>query len=368
MRYIQSVLRRRSARFWSGYLLYIIGSQTAAFLCELILLLAAPQLFDNPTALTLLGSVPTYLFVLPPIYFFLRSIPHSAPQKHRLTAAKFLGLCAVTIFLMEAGSVLGTISERLIDRIPGLVGKNVVEQMLGGISPGVVLILVVILAPILEELFFRKLFLDRLGFVSRRVAVIACGLAFGLLHGNVSQFYYAFFMGCLFAAVYLKTGKLHYTVLLHAVANFCGGFMPILLDTKLSEETQTLLQGDVLPEQLFALAPGQREYAILSVVFSMLLSLLAFGGMVLCAVWLCRRICAAVRGKAVRNLQAAQTSRQAFVPPEALEFDPTAGAQEALPLCGRRAARVLYGNVGFICYVIICLFSFLLSVLPLGAA
>lgn len=167
MRYIQSVLRRRSARFWSGYLLYIIGSQTAAFLCELILLLAAPQLFDNPTALTLLGSVPTYLFVLPPIYFFLRSIPHSAPQKHRLTAAKFLGLCAVTIFLMEAGSVLGTISERLIDRIPGLVGKNVVEQMLGGISPGVVLILVVILAPILEELFFRKLFLDRLGFVSR---------------------------------------------------------------------------------------------------------------------------------------------------------------------------------------------------------
>ena len=52
MRYIQSVLRRRSARFWSGYLLYIIGSQTAAFLCELILLLAAPQLFDNPTALT----------------------------------------------------------------------------------------------------------------------------------------------------------------------------------------------------------------------------------------------------------------------------------------------------------------------------
>ena len=362
MRYIQSVLRRRSARFWSGYLLYIIGSQTAAFLCELILLLAAPQLFDNPTALTLLGSVPTYLFVLPPIYFFLRSIPHSAPQKHRLTAAKFLGLCAVTIFLMEAGSVLGTISERLIDRIPGLVGKNVVEQMLGGISPGVVLILVVILAPILEELFFRKLFLDRLGFVSRRVAVIACGLAFGLLHGNVSQFYYAF------AAVYLKTGKLHYTVLLHAVANFCGGFMPILLDTKLSEETQTLLQGDVLPEQLFALAPGQREYAILSVVFSMLLYLLAFGGMVLCAVWLCRRICAAVRGKAARNLQAAQTSRQAFVPPEASEFDPTAGAQEALPLCGRRAARVLYGNVGFICYVIICLFSFLLSVLPLGAA
>ena len=83
----------------------------------------------------------------------------------------------------------------------------------------------VILAPLAEELIFRGMTYRRaenyLGALGG--ALISAGL-FGVYHGNMVQFLYAFFMGLLFAALCEKSGSLLPPVLAHGAANLWAVF------------------------------------------------------------------------------------------------------------------------------------------------
>ncbi|MBQ5767838.1 MAG: CPBP family intramembrane metalloprotease, partial [Clostridiales bacterium] len=76
-----------------------------------------------------------------------------------------------------------------------------------------------ILPAIFEELLFRKFLIDR---TIRHGEFISCamsGIMFGLWHGNFQQFFFAFFIGVLFAFVYIRTGNIIYTMIMHASVN-----------------------------------------------------------------------------------------------------------------------------------------------------
>lgn len=55
--------------------------------------------------------------------------------------------------------------------------------------------------------------------------IVLSGLLFGLFHMNFNQFFYAFFLGCFFAFIYVKTGNLKYTIILHMTINFFGSVL-----------------------------------------------------------------------------------------------------------------------------------------------
>ena len=55
------------------------------------------------------------------------------------------------------------------------------------------------------------------------------GLCFGLFHGNLAQFFYTAILGMILAYVYIRTGKILYTMGIHACLNFLGGVLPMLV-------------------------------------------------------------------------------------------------------------------------------------------
>ena len=73
--------------------------------------------------------------------------------------------------------------------------------------------------PALEEAAFRGLLLRRLRPYGERFALVASALCFGLFHGNLNQFFYAFLLGLVLAELALSTGCLWQAVLLHALVN-----------------------------------------------------------------------------------------------------------------------------------------------------
>ena len=75
-----------------------------------------------------------------------------------------------------------------------------------------------IIAPFLEELFFRFLMVNKLK-NKPILAIILPALTFGIVHGNIVQGTYAFLLGMLFAYIYLKTNNLLTTFILHASIN-----------------------------------------------------------------------------------------------------------------------------------------------------
>ena len=89
----------------------------------------------------------------------------------------------------------------------------------------------VILAPVIEEYIFRKQLIDRMHIYGEKLAVITSALMFGLFHGNLSQLFYAFALGLVFGYVYLKTGKLRYSIGLHMLINLIGSVIgPLFLE------------------------------------------------------------------------------------------------------------------------------------------
>lgn len=81
------------------------------------------------------------------------------------------------------------------------------------------LLLAGLIAPAAEELLFRRLLLRRLRPYGERFALVASALCFGLFHGNLNQFFYAFLLGLVLAELALSTGCLWQAVLLHALVN-----------------------------------------------------------------------------------------------------------------------------------------------------
>lgn len=94
----------------------------------------------------------------------------------------------------------------------------------------IVFIATVILAPIGEEALCRGIIFRLAGKVSGKFWAANCiqALAFGIIHGNLVQGIYAFFLGLVFGYIYGKYHNIWCCMLIHAVVNFASNYVDIL--------------------------------------------------------------------------------------------------------------------------------------------
>lgn len=91
------------------------------------------------------------------------------------------------------------------------------------------LLTTVLLAPVCEELIFRRLMLDRLLFLGDWSALLISSLFFALFHTNLYQFFYAFTVGLILGYVRIMTGRVGWSILLHMFINLFCGVLPSYL-------------------------------------------------------------------------------------------------------------------------------------------
>lgn len=232
--------------------LTILGVATAVQLLLAKLALAyAPQLLDSSWATYALSFVPIYLAGLPLGWLILRRLPAGSPEDHSLTLGHFMLLLFMCFPIMYIGNLIGLGVNSGIASARSSIYENPVYDLLQGSNIWANLIFVVTLAPVMEEFMFRKLLCDRVRGYGEGTAILVSGLVFGLFHGNLSQFFYAFGIGSLFAYVYLRTGRVWYTMILHGFVNFFGGVLPELLLKNIDLDALTRLSTKP-PEQVLA--------------------------------------------------------------------------------------------------------------------
>lgn len=146
-----------------------------------------------------------------------------------------IGLTMVILFLMGIfSSLLPSIFESY-----SIVGN----AMLATHNSVLALIIVIVLIPIFEEIFFRGVIF---GFLRDNykfpIALIVQALVFGILHGNLVQSVYAFILGLFLGAIFYYTNSLYASILSHITYNLFGililplivsslqGFSPILVN------------------------------------------------------------------------------------------------------------------------------------------
>lgn len=159
----------------------------------------------------------------------------TAPTGERIGKGKFLKLMCICFAIGWAGNLIGTVILLIWNMF---TGNNVTNELTGVIlntEPIQMLVCTGILAPILEEFFFRKVLIDRTHKYGELTAILISAAFFGLFHQNFSQFFYAFGLGIIFGYVYCKTGSYLTVTLMHMVFNTVMGVIPGLLLPKVLE-------------------------------------------------------------------------------------------------------------------------------------
>ena len=184
---------------------------------------------QNTTISLILAVLPLYLVGMPVLIAIVKRMPGEAPAKKSITAGQFILALIMCFALMYCGNLVGTLITTVVGALKGSAVDNALMTYATESNMIVTFLYMVICAPILEEYIFRKLIVDRTVKYGQGAAIVLSGLMFGLFHGNLNQFAYAFLLGMFLAFLYVKTGDLRVTIGLHMCINFMGAVVSVLL-------------------------------------------------------------------------------------------------------------------------------------------
>lgn len=180
-----------------------------AVACLIEIPLGMTTIFGNDiilwdTLFRAIGAVPGLL------YFYREDACFRGEKRLTLKAA----------ILYAAGGAVLSVGFRVLFVALGVPGyEQASETLLTGNWPLQLLVLLVA-APLLEELFFRGVLFMRLKeLVTLQMAGLISAVCFGLYHGNLSQGIYGFFMGLFLAFSMEKSQTAAAPIMIHMAAN-----------------------------------------------------------------------------------------------------------------------------------------------------
>lgn len=138
-------------------------------------------------------------------------------KEKNMTVSFFLGLACMVVGSQLVAQLSDLLLKLLADAldlpVTDLVGQTSVDTL----GPAMFLY-VCVLGPVAEELLFRGLLLRTLAPFSKKLAIFASALLFGLFHGNLLQTPYAFVLGLVLGYCALEY-RLVWAMLLHVGNN-----------------------------------------------------------------------------------------------------------------------------------------------------
>ena len=175
----------------------------------------------------LLGYLPMYILCFPLIFLILSRIEKTEIQNNKLSPKQFFIYLSACFPMLFTGSLIGNMLSKLLSHG---TSENKLESLLSHLDP-VVIIITVIVAPIFEELVFRRCIISRTVRFGEKTAVIFSAFAFGIFHMNLYQFFYAFGIGLILGYIYLRTGKIIYSITMHIIINSLSSILvPFLME------------------------------------------------------------------------------------------------------------------------------------------
>lgn len=204
-----------------------------AILCQIIIMniMASTNsgYLNDINIITVISSICNYILPFPIFYLLMKELESQTIEKQSLNISTFIIYVAITLTLMWIGNIVGLLITSALSGALQNEIANPVQNLINSTDLWVNFILISIIAPIFEEILFRKLLIDRTIKYGINVSIILSATLFALIHGNLNQFFYAFLLGAFLAYIYTKTGKITYPIILHGIVNFMGSVASIFV-------------------------------------------------------------------------------------------------------------------------------------------
>ena len=188
-------------------------------------------IINDINSIQLIGNIIVYvlnfILLVPLMYIPNKKIENIDKKKTKFI--EILKYFLISYFLMICSNIIGISLTTIISFIKGSAVINPLIEVTNNLNILTTFILGVVLAPIVEELLFRKFIIDKVHIHGKWTAIFISGLMFGLFHANLNQFVYAFVLGIFLAYIYVKKGNIKVCILLHLLINSIGFIMSVII-------------------------------------------------------------------------------------------------------------------------------------------
>lgn len=180
-----------------------------------------PNLIDTDWYVWAVTAISLVIIGFPIYYLLMKRVPDSPKGPVvKLKLSSFIKIFFICVASMYITNFFSTILTYLIAIIKGEELVNPAAQAILNGNFFITLVYAAVVAPIIEEMIFRKILLDKVRRFGDIPAILITGIAFGLFHLNLSQFFYATVLGFIFAYVTIRTNTIVYSIILHMMINF----------------------------------------------------------------------------------------------------------------------------------------------------
>lgn len=225
----------------------------------------------------LVSFFPLYLIAFPVLLLIIKKLPKDDMDKKNIDIFTLIQYFCMCISIMYIGNVIGTGLSSIIGGFFGKTSNNNLAEIIMNTDMTGTIIFVVLLGPVMEEIVFRKILIDRTVKYGERNAMFLSALLFALFHMNLFQFFYAFGIGLIFAYIYIKSRRIEYSIAFHMIINFMGSVLAVQVAKNFDSDTMTKLQSGNPEMMAAALTPS----VVLSTIYSLVMIVVFFAGIAL---------------------------------------------------------------------------------------
>lgn len=173
----------------------------------------------------LTSDISSYLVPALAAFFLFRRDMQPVPRREEFRAWAEMPL--VFFASCFAGSLANMIAQYISVILDSIFGTGEIPDAMAGSLPDdgqsgsawIFILFVVIIAPVCEELIFRKLLLQPLRACGDMFAALASAFIFAAFHGNFDQFPYAFAVGLMYGILAVRSSSVLPTLALHFANN-----------------------------------------------------------------------------------------------------------------------------------------------------
>lgn len=231
-------IKRTFSRIGLALALFMGIAQGSSFALGLAVSRVAPHLAETGWFLWVLSYGPLYLIAFPLFFVTMNHLPtmgEGLVERQKLSVEQMVKMVIISIGIIYPLNLLTLLFSFIVEMIRGKGLTNPLQEIALASNPWIMLLFAVIIAPIMEEIIFRRMLYNKLIGLGGKVYVLFSAFVFALFHANLYQMFYAFALGVLFAGITYYTGTIRYSIILHMVINFIGSGAGTLLLTYGSE-------------------------------------------------------------------------------------------------------------------------------------
>ena len=173
-RLMDGIIRRRLSRVGWGVLLYLVTTQVLGGILIMI-----PGVRNSIYLTLAVNEVVSYGLGPLVLWLLIRSLPKGPRQGLKLSPRAFVRTALFCLGILYLFNLLTTLLMLGIETLSGSSTGNLLESVADTTPTWAYLVMVGLIAPVMEELIFRQLLLDRLRPFGDRAAILISGVAVG---------------------------------------------------------------------------------------------------------------------------------------------------------------------------------------------